>query len=236
MVDDWSIQIKFPQVSQLPFRVSPFLTDPQVNVDHFGLPDDFFACQHETPINLPENREERDLDRHDWDMVLFKLELEDTNLVVLNTKDSNPPPHHPRIIDLRGKTTLRESISILTRASAYVGIASSLCVLASQIFDKDHLWVKGPEHWLWINRYIYFAPHQTFPFLHKKLYEPAIEDQYKGMVEIAFLYTRFWQNQICPEGSPLFVTEANANDLIKRGCARLYKFKEGGSCQDLSTP
>lgn len=165
-VADWSIVKRFPEASSRPFRRSSFFVpDPMKVTRNLDLPREYLVCQHETPANSPHQRALRDLDPRDWDAILSRLEATQANLVVLNSREASDPPRHLRVRSLVGRTNFIQSIAVLQGAVGYWGIASSLCVLASQIFDADRLWCKGPESWLKLNRSIYFAPHKSFPFL-----------------------------------------------------------------------
>lgn len=224
--EDWSISKRFPESFTRVYRDSPLLQHVPFP-DHL-LPeyDDYIVCQHETPIN---GKTKRDLTLPEWNRLLARLEQLDEFLVVLNTSDSNPPPKHPLVIDLRGKTTLAESIAILSHSKGFWGIASCLSTLACQEFsgDPEALWIKGSEDFLWMHRYIYCAPFREFPFLYKNLMNDSpIQElntvmQYK---DIVMLENRYY-NGPAPIGAVISMPAQTAEHWVKAGVALYHEPK-----------
>ncbi len=221
-VQDFSISRMFPEFSTRPFVLSSF-AGVSADLSRFNLPDRFVVVQHQTPLHTNSvQRALRDLDQSEWTAILNRLEAENLSAVVVNSGDTDPPPEHPRIINLVGQTSLVESVALLNQAEGYWGIASGLCVLASQLFDAEQLWVKGPEYFLWINRHIYFAPHESFPFLHSHLCESASETLHKDMKTIEMTTMRIVNNALVLPGSLVEVTPFQAECFLSTGEARLY--------------
>lgn len=219
----WGIYGRFAEWSRRAFRRSTFLTEPLASVDHLDLPDRFIACQHETPINTPEQRAYRDITGEEWAEVIRRLEVDGVPLVVLNSADANPPPRHDLVIDLVGKTSTAESLSVLSRAEGYWGIASSLCVAAAQLFPAGKLWVKGVEAWLFANRFVYFAPHLTFPFLYKSFTDKEpVRLLNRGEMLYRMKCMRIVKNRLVSPGSIVEMTPKEAAGFVRTGQAEVW--------------
>jgi hypothetical protein len=217
---DCSISKRFPTFRTQPFNPSKFLTVTS-DLSRFNLPYRYAVVQHDTTAHTTINsRKLRMLDSQEWEVVIEWLKERDLSGVVLNTADTETPPDHPRIINLIGQTTLVESVAMLNQAYAYAGIASCLCVLASQLFDADHLLVKGPEVNLWRNRESYFAPHTTYPYLYKHLGKP--NEVNPDMVEVRMNRTRVVLNDMAFEGSLVELPSKLARDYVAKGEATFY--------------
>jgi len=219
-VDQWTIFHRFHEIGSRPFSRCSFL-DESVEVN-FSLPENYLLIQHQTPANLPTHREERDLQAGEWGRLVERLEEEDRVGVVVNTPDADRPPQHPRVIDLIGQTSLQQSIALLARAGGYWGIASSLCVLASQIFTPEQMWVKGVEDWLWMHRYIYFRPHTTFPYLYRDLRDSTPWTIDKDMKTVEFKVMRYAGGNLVMPGSVVQLSPTDADAFVKSGQARYY--------------
>jgi hypothetical protein len=217
-VEDWGVMKKFS--SSAPYSQSTFLQEGLPDIPDFGK---FILIQDQTTINNREQRAVRDLDNDEWDLILDRLEREQIQGLVVNAPNADPPPKHPLITNLVGKMSIHESIALLCQAEGYWGIASCLAVLASQIFQKEQMWVKGPESWLYVNRYIYFAPHQDFSFVFRHLSEEKpIETLNTDMEKIEFLIVRIWNNTLVGPGSVVQTDREHANILINSGQARKF--------------
>ena len=217
---DCSISKRFPTFRTQPFNPSKFLTVAS-DLARFNLPARYAVIQHDTTAHTTTaSRRLRKLHPEEWQVVIEWLAERDLPGVVLNTADTEAPPDHPRIINLIGQTSLVESVAILNQATAYAGIASCLCVLASQLFDAEHLLVKGPEVNLWRNRESYFAPHGTYPFLFKHLCKP--NERPSDVVEVRMLRTRLVLNDMAFEGSLVEMGAELAADYVRAGEAAIY--------------
>lgn len=212
---DCSIQKQFPTFRTRPFNPSKFLT-LTADLTRFNLPSKYAVIQHDTTAHTTEaSRKLRKLHPEEWQVILDWLEGRDLVGVVLNTDGTEAPPDHPRLLNLIGQTSLVESVAILNQANAYTGIASCLCVLASQLFDADNLLVKGPEVNLWRNRESYFAPHTSYPFLYKHLCRP--NEVAPDTVEVRMLRTRVVLNDMAFEGSLVELPSKLARDYVEKG-------------------
>lgn len=226
-IRDWSVMTRFREFSDRPWTRSTFLTEPadaaQICAD---LPDRFVLIQHETTLHTtPAQRQLRNLDAAEWDRVIARLEAENLSAVVVNGADTSAPPRHPLIVDLVGRTDFVESMAVLRNACGYWGIASALCVAASQLFDPDQLWVKGPEAWLFANRHIYFAPHpaEPMPFLFSHLCSESPRVSVASNVKTLEMKTmRPWRGELVCSGSLVEATAAEAENLIRTGQAEIY--------------
>jgi hypothetical protein len=226
-VQDWSILARFGD-DRRPCLGSTFLNEPEGRPARcrpparFCLPSGYVVVQHQTPLNDDSQRAERDLDGQEWDRILSRSENLDLYVVVLNSIDASPPPEHERVFNLVGQTTMAESLAILRGAEGYWGIASSLCVAASQLFEPDCLWVKGPETWLWLNRYTYFAPHTSFPFLFNSLTDtiPKETRLHKSMNRLMKMTCmRIFRSQLVGAGCVVEMTREEAEAFQRNGQA-----------------
>jgi hypothetical protein len=218
---DWSIMVRFGEFSSRPYYLSTFLVEPSDPLP-FDLPKSYVLIQHQTPDRPREQRAVRDLDQAEWGLILDRLEKEDKYGVIVNGPAADQPPVHPRLNSLVGKTTYSQTIALLKRASGYWGIASSLCCLASQLFEAKDLWVKGPEAWLRLNRYVYFAPHTEFSFLFNHLSETRPFAIDKNMQTIKMLITRIVNTELVGPGSIISVPIDQARLLIGTLQAEAY--------------
>lgn len=225
-VQDWSISVRFGEWRTRPHNPSTFLGASEPPSRLRDVPDRYVLVQHQTPANGAASRALRDLDASEWSLIIDRLAKEDTRAVVVNSPDADAPPMHPRVINLVGKTSLAESIALLSRAEGYWGIASSLCVLASQLFNADQLWVKGPEDWLKINRHVYFAPHRAFPFLVDHLGETGNPKLNRHMKQVVMNRMRVVDNKLVGPGSLVEVSDTTAATLLATGQATPFLVDE----------
>ena len=84
--------------------------------------------------------------------------------VILNLGD-DPVPKDDRLIDLSNKTRLGESIEITKRSCAYVGIDTSLSVMAAYVLPRESIIVCTTNVILWEFRHTYYASHTDFDFI-----------------------------------------------------------------------
>lgn len=224
-LQDWGVMARFAEFDRRPYTRSEFLQGHPASLDHLGeLPDRYVVIQHQTPTHTgPEQRALRDLDPSEWERIIQRLEAEDLHAVVVNSADADAPPRHPRVIDLVGKTTLPESIALMRRAQGFWGLASSLVVLAAQLFGPDQLWVKGPEAWIWFHRHIYLAPHTEFRFVYRHLcWESPRSAIDKGMVTVRMNVARMVQGNYLGVGALVEMSPDVAEGFIRTGQAQLW--------------
>lgn len=160
---DLSIFVAFPKMKAgaMPFTGSSLLRHELANVQKFGLPARYAAV---CPYSSDKRDAGRDFSAADWRGCLAALERAGLPGVVLN-EGGDAVPDDPRLINLTDKTTFLEAAEVLKGASQYVGIDSSLSILAAQVFPADRLAVKTVNPHCLANADCYFAPHKTFPFL-----------------------------------------------------------------------
>jgi hypothetical protein len=217
----WSIGETFS--GSRTYTPSAFLTDPSPDLSRFDLPRRYVLLLHQTTAHTSASqRALRDLTQEEWRLILDRLEREDLMGVLVNSGDTDPPPESPRILDLRGQTSIAESIGILKRAQGFWGIASALTVLAAQIFQSDQLWVKGPEANLHDFRHHYFAPHVRFPFLYYNLGDELPVKGLHNCMHVRFKELRIFGNEIRSIGSVVEATPEQAADLVKFGHADYF--------------
>jgi hypothetical protein len=223
-LDDWSIANVFPAFrnNELPFTGSTFLKHQLTDISHFDLPDDFIYCQGSTPFNTPEQREQRDLKPIEWEVINTRLERDNKVALVLDEPRGIHPPKHKRLIDLVGKTTLLEAIEILKRASGFWGIASCICTLAAQLFDKDDLYIKGPEMWFQCNRNVYLMPHIDTNFVFTQFLDPQPNQSplpIDNPMQIKLLKHFIYGLAVFDPGTIIDVDVTIARDMINQGRA-----------------
>jgi hypothetical protein len=227
-LQDWSVWNRFGEFPARPWSLSTFLTEPPAPLDRWEsrLPDRFVLVQHQTTLHTNrEQRQLRDLDVEEWGRLIARLEAEDLAAVVVNSPDTDPPPVHPRIVDLVGQTSMVEGLALLRRSQGYWGIASALCVAAAQICAADQLWVKGPELWLKSYRHIYFAPHPIHPvpylFDHLTQERPCIQAR-ENVQTLVMNIMRPWRGGIVGPGSIIEAKPEEAAKLLATGQAVVY--------------
>jgi ADP-heptose:LPS heptosyltransferase len=166
-VEDWSIFREFPRIKsgELPFTGSSFLRYQLADISRFGLPSRFIAIH---PFSVNDRRERRDFTTEDWTWLLEHLERADQVGIILGTGDDRRPTD-PRLIDLTGQTSYPEAVEVLKAASGFIGVGSSLSVLAAQLFEPPNLIIRGPGRHVRDNRRIYYAPHREVFFLRPQL-------------------------------------------------------------------
>ena len=84
--------------------------------------------------------------------------------VVLNVGNDFIPTDDV-IINLNNQTNFLESIEILKKGSGYLGVDSSLSVLATKLFPVSNLYVKSQNHHLQNFKHIYYMPQTDFSFI-----------------------------------------------------------------------
>lgn len=202
---------------------SSFLKLPNIDISEFNLPEDFFVILPSTPANCPSFRQLRDLSTEEWALILDELEVQRIPAVVVNGPGGDPAPEHELIIDIQGQTTYAQSIEILKHGVGFMGIASSLTVLASQLFKPTAMLVKGPEDNLHMHKNLYFAPHKHFRFLRKHLVnDPYIyPEESIGKVLVEVLKLGLYQGKWISPGEQIWVEREVAFRWDNRDFARI---------------
>lgn len=161
--DDWGIMEKFPLINMglMKYNQSSFLNYHLADLNGFQIPPNFMAI---CPYSTDKRIHSRDFDDRDWAVVIYKLIKSNMRGIVLNTGNEYVP-ENPVIINLSNKTTILEAIEILKRAKGYIGIDSSLSVLAAKLFDYPQLIIKSQNDHCYNNKHIYYAPKTDFNFL-----------------------------------------------------------------------
>lgn len=202
---------------------SSFLKLPNIKIDQFDLPSEFFLILPSTPANCQAHRQVRDLDQSEWALILDELEEQGIPGVVVNGPGADPAPIHDLIVDLQGQTTYAQSIEIMKHAVGFMGIASSLTVLASQLFQPNAMLVKGPEDNLQMHKHLYFAPITYFHFLRKHL----VDDPYfypaesLGKILVEVLKLGLYQGQWISPGQQIWVEPEVGYRWEQRNFARI---------------
>lgn len=164
---DWSIIVKFGDIKKgrLKYNGSSFLKHKLADVGEYQLPESYIViCPYSTDKRL----KERDFTDSDWKECYRYLERTGTKAVVLN-EGKDVIPVHSNLIDLSNKTTLPKAIEVLKNAKGYVGIDSSLSVLAAKLFDEPQLVIKSCNQHCYENAVCYYAPKTEFGFLANKI-------------------------------------------------------------------
>lgn len=181
-VEDFSIARVFPEVTEglLHHTGSTALRYELADVEHLELPERFVVVCPTTDDPTPVGR---NFFPADWGALVDWLERQELPGVVLGQPptDGDWLAHRQTIgadngkpfLDLRGHTSLLESIEVLKRASGYVGIDSCLSVLAARLFRFPRLMIKcvrptggiAWKHVYWYPRAPFLAPPEKTPFI-----------------------------------------------------------------------
>jgi hypothetical protein len=105
----------------------------------------------------------RNFDADDWEATLKHLDDVDLSGVVVG-KGDGWVPEHPRLLNMMNKTTLNEALEVVKNATGYIGVDSSMSVMASKTVKQDNFHLKTvnvvhharPE----LMRF-YFAPYES---------------------------------------------------------------------------
>lgn len=190
-VADFSISMRFPQCNCYfrPYNGSSLLKHKIADIFRFCLPgsDEFLLKERHRiahlmtlgnlpnpvefiivcPCTINDRRDSgRDFKDYDWEFLKAYLTKRRCFGVILNIGD-DPVPEHPLLINLTNKTSFLESVEILKKASGYIGIDSSLSVLAAKVFSPPHLAIKSNNNHCYIWSAVYYAPQIEQPFLVK---------------------------------------------------------------------
>lgn len=157
---DWSIQVIFPQRSySYSSIVDTTLTDlpPVPNPYAVIVPASGWGRWPDRNFNLT-----------DWSTVLDFLDRSGLSGIVIGAERVSIPKHE-RLFDYQGTTNILQSIELVKKAQAYLGIDTWASVLAAKVLPTHRLAIKSvwPHCYEW--KHIYFAPHKEFPFLNSTL-------------------------------------------------------------------
>lgn len=161
---DYSIGAIFGQIKQnrRTYHYSSFMANTVANIDRFDLPQRYIAICPQS-IN-DRNNPNRSLESEDWQYILDFLRQTKQKGVILNLGRAQLPSD-PSLIDLSDSTSLPEAIEIVKRSSGYLGIDSSLSVIASKTLNYPDIIVKSNNSHLMNNKEIYYAPHENCEFI-----------------------------------------------------------------------
>lgn len=190
-IEDFSIARVFPEVTEglLHHTGSTALRYELADVTHLELPPRFFVIFPQTDDNLPP---ERNFTTRDWLDALGWIDNAGGRAAVIlggpvdesdrfRRPEPNPRSAELDVLDLRGHTSILESIEVLKRAEGYLGIDSWLSVPASRLFRWPKLAIKcvrdtGGIQWrhvYWYPRAGFLAPPDKTPWLGRSIAEIA---------------------------------------------------------------
>jgi ADP-heptose:LPS heptosyltransferase len=167
VAEDFSILMKFPMImnGSLTYNGSSFLKQKLAEISRFDLPKSYVVI---CPCSTDKRLANRDFDVKDWTECLKWLEKIGKKGVVLNTgKDSIPSSDF--LIDLSNQTSINEAVEVLKSACGYIGIDSSLSVLATKLFFGPTLQVKSVNPHCYRYAKCYYAPQTDFSFMVREI-------------------------------------------------------------------
>jgi ADP-heptose:LPS heptosyltransferase len=192
---DYGIFECFPKIRSGAWKYSQstFLKERLADVSHFNLPKRYLCV---CPYSSDKRITDRDFNSTDWQQLLNYLDDNDMYAVVLNDAMEHVPLSN-RIIDLSRRTNIHEAIEVLKASRGYVGIDSSLSVLAAKRFDAESITVKSRNKHCYENKEIYYAPLTDFKFLksnislhHMKVHNGVTIRTAQGLGDIFWVYQK----------------------------------------------
>jgi ADP-heptose:LPS heptosyltransferase len=161
--EDWGIVIKFPQIKHgaLKYNNSSLINNKLCSIDHLPLPVHYCVI---SPYSSDKRIRTRDFTDDDWAATIYYLIKRNMTAVVLNSGNEYVP-NNPCLINLSGKTSFVEAVEVMKKASGYIGIDSSMSVLAAKLFEYPNFMVKSQNDHCYSNKQIYYAPQTKFNFL-----------------------------------------------------------------------
>ena len=165
---DLSIASCFPKLRNSHYFGSSFLKHKMCDIDAFDLPKSYFVI---CPYSTDKREKARDFSNRDWAATFSILSNIKSKGVILNT-GNDKCPMSDSLINLTNKTTIKEAIEILKGADGYVGVDSSLSVLAAKLFNYPNLLIKSTNKHLINWKDIYYAPHTDFNFIQSSVQIP----------------------------------------------------------------
>jgi ADP-heptose:LPS heptosyltransferase len=160
---DYGIAPIFAKINQgtLKYNVSSFCTHKLASLDRFGLPSKFVSI---CPCSTDKRITVRDFKDCDWEATLRFLESSSMQGVVLNVGEDNVP-ESPSLINLANQTNITEAVEIVKRSVGYIGIDSSLSVIAAKALPPANIVIKSHNMHLFHNKCIYYSPVKHFDFI-----------------------------------------------------------------------
>jgi hypothetical protein len=167
MAQDYSINVVFPRIRKgdLAYNGSSFVNHTLADISHLALPGRYLTV---APYSSDKRNSERDFKEADWNDLLRYARLHGLPLVVLNDKQEKVPTD-PLVTDLSGKTSVVQALEVLKKGCGYVGIDSSVSVIAAKVFTKDRLAVRSRNAHCYSNQDIYYAPQTDFSFISRSV-------------------------------------------------------------------
>lgn len=213
---------------------SSFLAHTLASIDRFDLPDRFYFIHPSTPFNFDSVRVHRDMKPAEWGPLTSWLDESPGIVGLVMNSEPGPMPCHPQLIDMQGKTTMPESIEILKRAEGYFGIDSCFAILAAQLFPADRLWVRTRNPWLLENRWTYYPPHDSYPWLVPAFGQPAHPDPGRpalkpNMVIVQLTVPVLLMTRHFAAGDLVEVEPKKAGVMIAKGHAVPFGTTDGGT-------
>lgn len=208
---------------RLPYRGSTFLAMRSPSVKRFNLPRQYAVVQPSTPIS---RQEVRDMTTAEWRPLLGLLDAWGLPGVVLNGANADPVPDDPRLIDLTGKTSLLESISILKGSSGYVGIDSWQAILAAKLLPSDRLAIRTVNPHLVRLAKVAYAPQHRIDFLYPSFGAPALPEFVPTPIDNPMLITLKREMLVGTRnhfaGDVVEVNDFRGKELVRLGHAEPY--------------
>lgn len=160
---DFSIGTFFPSVSNgdVMYTGSSFLQYKLTDVSSFQLPKRFITV---CPYSSDKREKGRDFSSSDWRNLLDYLSAHELHGVVLSDTVDDVP-ESPFIINLSNRTSIIQAIEILKSSCGYIGIDSSISVLASKLFIPRNLLIKCRNWFCYTYSPIYYAPQAMTAFM-----------------------------------------------------------------------
>lgn len=161
--EDWGIMVKFPQIKSgiLKYNNSSLITYKLCSIDHLPLPVNYCVI---CPYSSDKRIKSRDFSDDDWAAAIYHLIKRNMTAVVLNNGNEYIPDN-ACLINLNNKTSFIEAVEVLKKANGYIGIDSSLSVLAAKLFDYPNLMIKSQNDHCYSNKHVYYAPQSKFNFI-----------------------------------------------------------------------
>jgi ADP-heptose:LPS heptosyltransferase len=162
---DYSIRLKFNDyiLGHTEYTDSSFLKHTLCDVSKFVLPENYaLIC----PYSNDKRIIGRDFDEQDWSGCTAILKRLGLDGVVINDNDEFVPEG---LTNLSCQTSILESVEILKKSKAYIGVDSCLSVLAAKLFKQPNLLIKCKNQQCYDNAMCYFAPHNEFSFMKERI-------------------------------------------------------------------
>lgn len=152
---DYGIVTKFPQITagMMPYTYSSFIKHTLCGIEQFALPLNYVAiCPYSTDKRLAS----RDFDQADWKATIDYVEQHNITGVVINN-GNDVVPNHRLIVNLTNQTNIAQAVEIVKSADGYIGIDSSLSVIATKVHAANQIVIKSGNSHLFHNKAIYYA-------------------------------------------------------------------------------